>query len=50
MKIQSMKELEAELRAVARGGKTAPRDAAEPSIESVEALMRLLTARTTAAS
>jgi predicted transcriptional regulator len=44
MKIQSMKELEAELRAVARGEKAAPRDAAEPSIESIEALMRLLTA------
>lgn len=44
MKIQRMKELEAEMRAVARGEKPAPADAAQPSFESVEALARLLTA------
>jgi len=31
------------MRAVARGGKRAPRDAARPSVESAEGLMRLLT-------
>ena len=35
-------DLEKELRAVARGEKTAPADAAEPSIESVEALVHIL--------
>lgn len=34
MKIQSLKSLEAEMRAVARGEKLAPPDAAQPSIES----------------
>jgi predicted transcriptional regulator len=43
MKIQTMKELEAEMRAVARGEREAPRDAASPSIESAGALIRLLT-------
>jgi predicted transcriptional regulator len=43
MKIQSMKELEAEMLAVARGEIPAPTDAAEPSVESAEALLRLLT-------
>ena len=43
MKIQSMKELEAEMRAVARGERAPPADAAWPSIESAEALIRLLT-------
>ena len=42
-KIQSMNDLEDELRAVARGEKPAPADAARPSFESVEALIRLLT-------
>jgi predicted transcriptional regulator len=42
-KIQSMDDLEAEMRAVARGEKPAPADAAQPSFESVEALIRLLT-------
>jgi predicted transcriptional regulator len=42
-KIQSLKSLEAEMRAVARGEKLAPPDAAEPSFESVEVLIRLLT-------
>jgi hypothetical protein len=36
-KIQSMDDLEAEMRAVARGEKPAPADAARPSFESVEA-------------
>ena len=43
MKIQTMKQLEAEMRAVARGEKKAPADAAAPSIESTAALVRLLT-------
>jgi|SRR5271163_3240618 predicted transcriptional regulator len=42
-KIQSMNDLEAEMRAVARGEKPAPPDAATPSFESVEAVIRLLT-------
>jgi predicted transcriptional regulator len=42
-RIQSMDDLEAEMRAVARGEKPAPADAARPSFESVEALIRLLT-------
>ena len=43
MKIQTMKDLEAEMRAVARGELTAPADAALSSVESAEALLRLLT-------
>jgi predicted transcriptional regulator len=43
MKIQPMKNLIAEMRAVARGEVAAPPDAASPSIESAEALIRLLT-------
>jgi predicted transcriptional regulator len=43
MKMQSLKELEMEMRAVARGEKSAPRDAALPSVESAGALLRLLT-------
>ena len=43
MKIQRMKDLIAEMRAVARGEVPAPADAALPSVESVEALVRLLT-------
>jgi hypothetical protein len=42
-KIQSMNDLEDEMRAVARGEKPAPADAARPSFGSVEALIRLLT-------
>jgi len=42
-KIQPLRELEAEMRAVARGEKAAPKDAAAPSFNSVDALMRLLT-------
>ena len=43
MKLQSTKDLEAEMRAVARGEIVAPADAALPSVESAEALIRLLT-------
>jgi predicted transcriptional regulator len=43
MKIQRMKDLEAEMRKVARGEIAAPADAAAPSVESTEALIRLLT-------
>src|ERR1700689_2504896 len=43
MKMQRMTDLEAEMRKVARGEITAPADAALPSVESTEALIRLLT-------
>ena len=43
MKIQRMNDLIAEMRAVARGEIPAPADAASPSVESTEALVRLLT-------
>lgn len=43
MRVQSTTELEAEMRAVARGERPAPPDAALPSITSAEALIRLLT-------
>jgi hypothetical protein len=43
MKIQKLRELEAEMRAVARGEATAPTDAALPSVESAEGLVRVLT-------
>lgn len=42
-KIQPLHELEAEMRAVARGERTAPKDAAAASFNSVDVLMRLLT-------
>lgn len=42
-KIQTIRELEAEMRAVARGEKRAPKDAGKTSFESVDVLMRLLT-------
>jgi predicted transcriptional regulator len=42
-KIKTMRELEAEMRAVARGEKPAPADAARTTFESVDALIRLLT-------
>jgi predicted transcriptional regulator len=42
-KIQSLASLEEEMRAVARGERPAPVDAAKPSFNSVEALVRLLT-------
>lgn len=44
MKIQPMNDLFAQMRAVARGEIAAPADAAAPSVESAEALLRLLTA------
>jgi len=43
MKIQTRKALFADMRAVARGDVAAPADAALPSVESAEALLRLLT-------
>jgi predicted transcriptional regulator len=43
MKIQSMEELEAEMRSVARGKQPAPPDAASASFASAGALLRLLT-------
>jgi len=42
-KVQGFRSLMNEMRDVARGKKAAPRDAAQPSFESVEALVRLLT-------
>lgn len=42
-KIQSLDSLEKEMRAVARGEKPAPADAARASFNSAEALIRLLT-------
>jgi predicted transcriptional regulator len=43
MKLQTMKELETEMLAVARTEIPAPPDAALPSVESAEALLRLVT-------
>jgi predicted transcriptional regulator len=42
-KIQSMDDLEKEMRSVARGEKRAPKDAAVRSVESAAVLLRLLT-------
>jgi predicted transcriptional regulator len=42
-KIQNLTSLETEMRAVARAERAAPVDAAKPSFNSVEALIRLLT-------
>jgi predicted transcriptional regulator len=42
-KIQSLASLEREMRAVARGERPAPADAGQPTFNSVEALVRLLT-------
>ena len=42
-KIQSHDDLKAEMMAVARGEKPAPKDAALPSFNSIDALLRLLT-------
>jgi predicted transcriptional regulator len=42
-KIKSHKEVMEEMKAVARGEKPAPADAATPSFESAEVLLRLLT-------
>jgi predicted transcriptional regulator len=43
MKVQTMSGLIGEMRAVARNEKPAPADAATPSAESAEAVIRLLT-------
>jgi predicted transcriptional regulator len=42
-KIQTLDSLERQMRAVARGARSAPADAAQPSFSSVDALVRLLT-------
>ena len=42
-KIQSLRSLREEMKAVARGERVAPADAAKPSFNSVDALIRLLT-------
>jgi predicted transcriptional regulator len=42
-KVQSLHALRQEMKAVARGERPAPRDAAHPSFNSVEAVVRLLT-------
>lgn len=43
LKIQSMKDLKAEMISVARGERQAPREAGQISFESIEAVVRLLT-------
>jgi predicted transcriptional regulator len=42
-KIQSLRALREEMKAVARGARPAPADASKPSFNSVEAIVRLLT-------
>jgi predicted transcriptional regulator len=42
-RVQSLRSLREEMKAVARGESSAPADAAKPSFNSVEALVRLLT-------
>jgi predicted transcriptional regulator len=42
-RIQNLRSLRDEMKAVARGAEPAPTDAAKPSFNSVEALVRLLT-------
>lgn len=42
MKIQNLTELEAEMRSVARGEKSPPKDANHPSVETAECLVRVL--------
>jgi predicted transcriptional regulator len=42
-KIQSLRSLRDEMKAVARGERAVPADAAKPSFNSVEAVVRLLT-------
>jgi len=42
-RIQNLRSLRDEMKAVARGERPAPADAAKPSFESVEAVVRLLT-------
>jgi len=43
IKVQNVRSLRDEMRAVARGERPAPADAAKPSFNSVEAVVRLLT-------
>ena len=42
-KVQNLRSLREEMKAVARGGRSAPVDASKPSFNSVEAIVRLLT-------
>src|ERR1700680_2000321 len=42
-KVQSLRSLRGEMKAVARGERPAPADAGKPSFNSVEAVVRLLT-------
>jgi predicted transcriptional regulator len=42
-KIQNLRSLREEMKAVARGERKAPADAAKPSFNSIDALIRLLT-------
>ena len=42
-KVQSLRSLREEMKAVARGERSAPSDASAPSFNSVEAIVRLLT-------
>jgi predicted transcriptional regulator len=42
-KIRSLRSLREEMKAVARGERPAPADAAKPSFNSIEAIVRLLT-------
>lgn len=42
-KVQSLRALREEMKAVARGERSAPADAAKPSFNSVDAVVRLLT-------
>src|SRR5262249_35637166 len=42
-KVQSLRSLREEMKAVARGARPAPGDAAMPSFDSVDAVVRLLT-------
>ena len=42
-KVQNLRSLREEMKAVARGGRAAPVDAAKPSFNSVDAMVRLLT-------
>jgi hypothetical protein len=46
LKIQPMKDLMGEMKAVARGEIAAPTDAALPSVESAKVLLRVLTSDT----
>ena len=43
VKVQSLQALREEMKAVARGARSAPVDAGKPSFNSVEAVVRLLT-------